>query len=117
MQFYLLPNSFKECGLTYFCSRLFCVRFCGMSLRLVMSHHKTGWNFFVLKIPSTEHIKIASALWDGRSAWMHTHIYNILSYAQSHVKYNIHIQEVQKRGYFVFGIAHATAKREVNAPE
>lgn len=45
-------------------------------------------------------------------ACLHTHIYDILSYAHSHVNSSIYTQEVQKRGYFVLGIICATTKQK-----
>lgn len=35
-----------------------------------------------------------------------------MTYVHSHVKYSIHLQEVQKRGYFILGIACATTKQK-----
>lgn len=68
-----------------------------------MSHHKTGWNFLAQSTYKLQHV--------GQRVCMLSFI------TQSHVKYNIHIQEVQKRGYFVFRIACDMAKRKVNVPE
>lgn len=98
MQFYLLhsgnvvwPTSIADCS----------VRFCGVSLRLAVSPQ--DWlGLFCPQNP--QHMWIAPALWDGKSACLHTHIYDILSCAHSHVNNSIHIQEVQKRGYFVPGL-------------